>query len=333
MAVGPDFGVFIGGTTVALGTSWLLVSRLERVGERFGLSEALLGLLAALAADTPEVTASITALLHHQRQVGAGVVIGSNVFNLAGLLGLSAVVAGRIRLHRRVVVLGGSVATWVSLVCLGVVGGVADPAVGLGLVLVAVIPYVVLLGVRRSALDRAPLPRRVNAWLSSTVDEEELELAEAIHPRRGRPQDAAVAASAMVIVVLASIAMEQSASTLGRRYHIAGIVVGAIVLAAVTSLPNAVAAVYLARRGRGAATMSTALNSNTLNVLVGLLVPGVAVGLAAPTGPAVLVASSYVGLTVASLGIAYAEGGLRRWSGWVVIVAYTAFVAILLVVA
>ena len=332
MSVGQDFGMFIGGGVVALGTSWLLVSRLERVGERLGLSEALLGMLAALAADTPEITASITALVHHQRQVGAGVVIGSNVFNLAALLGLSAVVAGRIRLHRRVIVLGGSVATWVSMVCFGAVGGVGGPAVGLGLVLVVVAPFVTLLSLRRSVLDRVPIPLGWKQWLSTTVHEEELELAEAIRPRRGRPQDAVGAAMALVVVVLASIAMEQSGSALGRHYDIPGIVVGGIVLAAVTSLPNAVAAVYLARRGRGAATMSVALNSNTLNVLIGLLIPGVAVGLSAPTSPAVLIAAWYVGLTALSLGIAYVEGGLRRWSGWVVIAAYAAFVGSLLAV-
>jgi len=48
---------------------------------------------------------------------------------------------------------------------------------------------------------------------------------------------------------------------------------GAIVPAAVTRLPNAVAAIYLARRGRAAATRSEAMNSNTLNVLAGLLKP------------------------------------------------------------
>src|SRR6266571_6418782 len=91
--------VFLSGTLVSLSTSWVLVSRLERVGERLGLSEALLGMLAALAADAPEVTAAITAVAHHQQRVGAGVILGSNVFNLAALLGLGAVVAGRIGLH------------------------------------------------------------------------------------------------------------------------------------------------------------------------------------------------------------------------------------------
>ena len=101
---------FVIGALVSLATSWVLVTRLERVGERLGLSEALLGVVAALAADSPEITSSISALSQHQRTIGAGVVIGSNVFNLAALLGLGAVVSGFVALHRRVVVLGGFVA-------------------------------------------------------------------------------------------------------------------------------------------------------------------------------------------------------------------------------
>jgi Ca2+/Na+ antiporter len=41
---------FLAGALVSLATSWVLVTRLERVGERLGLSEALLGIVAALAA-------------------------------------------------------------------------------------------------------------------------------------------------------------------------------------------------------------------------------------------------------------------------------------------
>ena len=124
MSVGLSFVAFGSAPWSALLTSWVLVSRLERVGERFGLSEALLGLVAALAADAPEITASVTALLHHQRTIGAGVVIGSNVFNLAALLGLGAVVAGGIALHRKVLVLGGTVAIFMAMVCVLTVSGV-----------------------------------------------------------------------------------------------------------------------------------------------------------------------------------------------------------------
>lgn len=47
MAFGPAIAAFVVGAVVCLGTSWVLVTRLERVGDRFGFSEALLGMLAA----------------------------------------------------------------------------------------------------------------------------------------------------------------------------------------------------------------------------------------------------------------------------------------------
>src|SRR5277367_3880535 len=116
MAFAVAVPAFLAGALISLATSWVLVSRLERIGERLGLSEALLGIVAALAADAPEISAAVSALTSHQQNVGAGVVLGSNVFNLAALLGLGAIAAGQIRLHRRVVALGGAVAMWVAFV-------------------------------------------------------------------------------------------------------------------------------------------------------------------------------------------------------------------------
>jgi cation:H+ antiporter len=330
MGIELSLVAFVGGAVVSLATSWVLISRLERVGERFRLSEALLGLVAALAADTPEITTAVTALAHHQRAVGAGVVIGSNIFNLAALLGLGTVVAGRLRLHRKVVVLGGAVALWVAVVCLATVVGLVDSAVGLVLVLAVLVPYVVVLGAHHTVLPRLPLPRRWGTWIASAVNEEELELVIAIRPQRGSPRDVLVAAAALVVVIFASVTMERGASALGQHYVVAAVVVGGLVLAAVTSLPNAVAAVYLAAKGRGAAVLSTALNSNTLNVTAGLLIPAAVIGLARPSSQAVLIAGWFVGLTALTLVLAYADRGLRRWAGWLIIVGYAAFVAALL---
>jgi cation:H+ antiporter len=321
----PAVAAFLAGAVVSLATSWLLVSRLERVGERLGLSEALLGVVAALAADAPEITAAVSALAGHQQRVGAGVVLGSNVFNLAALLGLGAVVAGRIGLHRKVVALGGAVAMWVAVVCLAVVGGVLPVAAGLALAAAALALYLLLLGTQGRSLDRLGLPRRWAAWLRSAVSEEEAELEAAIRPGRGRWPDAAVAAAALLVVIVASVTMERAASDLGQRYGLPQIVTGGLVLAAVTSLPNAVAAVYLAARGRGAATLSTALNSNTLNVVAGLLLPGLLIGLGPVSGQAGLVTAWYVGLSLAVLALAWRYRGLGRGAGLLVIVAYAAF--------
>lgn len=102
-------------------------------------------------------------------------------------------------------------------------------------------------------------------------------------------------------------------------------------LAAVTSLPNAVAAVYLASRGRGVATLSTALNSNTLNVVAGLLLPGVLLGLGHPNGQVLLVTAWYGGLSLAVLLLAWRHPGLTRRVGGAIIAAYVAFAVSLIV--
>ena len=189
---------------------------------------------------------------------------------------------------------------------------------------------VVLLGAHRSILGRLGPERRWTAWLSAAIAEEEFELEEAIHPRRGTSGDVVMAGAALVVVVGASIAMERGAVSLGVHFAVPEIIVGGLVLAAVTSLPNAVSAVYLARRGRGAATLSTALNSNSLNVTVGLLLPATIIGLAEPSGSGLLVAGWYVGLTALALVLSYSGHGLRRISGALIIAAYALFVALLL---
>ena len=125
--------------------------------------------------------------------------------------------------------------------------------------------------------------------------------------------------------------MEVAATSLGRRYGVADIVTGGLVLAVVTSLPNAVSAVYLARRGRGAAVLSTALNSNAINVVGGLLIPATVAGLGPRSGPDTLVAAWYAGLSVLALALAYRSRGLGRGYGAVIIAGYLAFVAALLI--
>jgi cation:H+ antiporter len=317
---------FAVGAIVSLATSWLLVTRLERVGERFGLSEALLGVAAALAADAPEITSSIAAMTQHQRAIGAGVVIGSNVYNLAALLGLGAVVSGFIAFHRRVVLLGGFVGIWVAAWCIVASTGLISALVSLLFASVVLVAYFIVLGLHRNTLKRLPLPKSFTSWLSLAIDEEEGELETSIRPPRGRRADAYVAMGALIVVVASSVAMERGATTLGHHFHVAVAIVGGVVLAAVTSLPNAVAAVHLATKGRGAAALSTALTSNNINVVAGLLIPGALVGLAAPSFAGNLTAASYLLLTAVALILAFVYRGLNRRSGWVIIAGYLVFV-------
>jgi Ca2+/Na+ antiporter len=213
------------------------------------------------------------------------------------------------------------------------VGGQLSAGTGLAVALAVLIPYVVLLGAHQRILGQLGLPTKWRAWINAAIVEEESELEGAIHPRRGTWIDTLTAVGALVVVIVASVAMERGATSLGVHFAVPEIIIGGLVLAAVTSLPNAVSAIYLARRGRGAATLSTALNSNSLNVTVGLLIPATVVGLAKPSSSGLLVAGWYLGLTVVTLLLAYVGHGLRRASGWLIIAAYALFVALLLVVS
>jgi Ca2+/Na+ antiporter len=120
-----------------------------------------------------------------------------------------------------------------------------------------------------TGVTRVPLHVRYVAAAEGFTDQRAADVpGPALLARKG---DACVAALALIVVLAASTVMERIAATLGTRFAIPEIITGGLVLAAVTSLPNAVAAVFLARRGQAAATLSEALNSNTLNVLAGLL--------------------------------------------------------------
>ena len=59
-----------------------------------GVSDLVIGLtIVAAGTSMPEVAASITAAIKGERDIAVGNVVGSNIFNIAGCLGLTAVVA------------------------------------------------------------------------------------------------------------------------------------------------------------------------------------------------------------------------------------------------
>jgi Ca2+/Na+ antiporter len=198
--------------------------------------------------------------------------------------------------------------------------------VSFALLLLAILPYLAVSVRPAIALPRFGVPQRAVTWLTSAISEEEAELRTAIHPNPAGRFDAGLASIALVAVIVASSAMESAGSDLGRHFKLSSLVIGGLVLAAVTSLPNAVAAVYLAAKGRGAAVLSEAMNSNMLNVLFGLLMPALWLGLPSPSRQGDLVAGSYGGLTLLALLLAFAGRGLTRVSGVVILVGYLGFV-------
>nr|WP_314568806.1 calcium/sodium antiporter [uncultured Pseudomonas sp.] len=87
-------GMMLGGLLLLVaGSHWLLEAALELATD-FGLSDRVIGLtIVAVGTSLPELATSLVAALRGHREIAVGNVIGSNLFNLLGVLGLTAVLA------------------------------------------------------------------------------------------------------------------------------------------------------------------------------------------------------------------------------------------------
>ncbi|MHC6227208.1 calcium/sodium antiporter [Pseudomonas sp. X10] len=90
---GAALQVLLGLGLLSLGGHLLLEAAVE-VATDLGLSERIIGLtVVAVCTSLPELAAALIAALRGEREVAVGTVIGSNLFNLLAVLGLTALVA------------------------------------------------------------------------------------------------------------------------------------------------------------------------------------------------------------------------------------------------
>ena len=322
MSVSVAALLFVGGLVVTVVSSIVLARELDRIGERLGFSEALLGIVTALGADGPEISSAVAAIVTGHNDTGVGVVVGSNVFNVAALLGLSAVIAGRVRIHRHGLLLNGGVAVAIAAFgALLVVDWIPSWAAFV-LVLLVATPYVVVSSLHVRLRERLPGPLR------EAVREEQRDARRDEYAGRGGAYDALAVVPALAGVIGGATAMVYAAQSLVDRWDVSDVIVGTIVLAALTGIPNLLAAVRLALHGRGAACVSESLNSNNANILVGLCIPALILGIGSPSGLEQFSAASMVGMTVLAIALGYSGGGLTRREGGLIIALYAAFAVV-----
>ena len=106
--------VVVGLLLLITGSRVLLVGAVG-IAEHFGVSEAVIGLtLVAVGTSLPELSISVIAAIRRHADVAVGNILGSNIFNLLGILGLSALlqplpVSARILQFDQWVMLGTSI--------------------------------------------------------------------------------------------------------------------------------------------------------------------------------------------------------------------------------
>lgn len=298
MSTGLAAVLFVVSLAATLYAAAVFADRLDHLGARLGLPEGILGLLTAAGADAPELATAIAALATGAKSVGFGVVVGSNVFNIAAMIGLSALVCGRVRIRRDALALEGgasiAVTAFVVLLAFRVLPAWAVVLLALGVLG----PYTVV-ALRRELEHQRPHP-----------------------PVSSRPL--LVIPPALAVIVLGSVGMVHAGIELGHAAHIPDVLVGTLVLAVVTSIPNAYTGLRLGRAHRGSALVSETFNSNTINLVGGLAVPALFASVAAG-GLARADGVWLLGMTVLVVALLVPRTGVRRVGGSVLIASWVAF--------
>lgn len=76
-----------------LGAHWLVDSATV-IARAFGVSEAVIGLtVVAVGTSLPEMATSVVATIRRQTEIAVGNIVGSNIFNILGILGATAAIA------------------------------------------------------------------------------------------------------------------------------------------------------------------------------------------------------------------------------------------------
>jgi cation:H+ antiporter len=82
-----------GGLALTMLGAHLLVSSSLSIGHALGVSETVLGVtVVAIGTSLPELVTSVLAAIRRQPDIAFGNVVGSNIYNVLGILGITAII-------------------------------------------------------------------------------------------------------------------------------------------------------------------------------------------------------------------------------------------------
>lgn len=288
------------------------VARLAR------LSTAVIGLtIVAMGTSVPELSVSLVAALEGRSDIAMGNVVGSNIFNVAAIVGVSALVLP-IQVHLTAVKLEWPFMFTALLACLLLARDGLIDRLEAGFFLLALVLFTVYaIRVARTGLtasDQAELAQEVERMTLArrlTVDVGLIGLGLAL-----------LAAGARVLVS-GAVALAQLAGLSER-------VIGLTIVAAGTSLPELATSIVAARRGQPDIALANVIGSNVFNVL-GIL--GV-VALIRPqtVNPQIVSSDNWWMVGTAFVLFPLMVTGMRvsRLEGFALLAAYVTYVALLL---
>ena len=271
--------------------------------------------LAAFATSSPELTVSSMAALAGKPEIGLGDALGSNVVNIALILGLAllfgALSARFSEIHRDFLL---ALAVPVLTLILAL-DGVLSRVEGL-LLLVLFAAWLTLAARQAIAHRRAIQASAIQAPAQTDI--------QAV----GKPLYTALfLITGLAGLILAGRLFVTGASGIAVALGVHAYVIGALVVAIGTSLPELVTTLLARLRGHDDVGLGTLLGSNLFN---GLAIVGVAAAIHPIQAPIGEIAAALVFGLLGVLLILPRAGIIPRWRGLALLTAYAAFVAAML---
>ena len=315
--------IFIAGLISLVVGAELLVRGASRLALSLGISPLVVGLtIVAFGTSAPEIAVSVAAALEGRTDIAIGNVVGSNIFNVLFILGLSAlitplVVNAQIIRQEVPIMIGASL----LLLAFGLDGrlGQTDAIILFALLVV----YTVFLVIQSRRETRA------------TQDEYEAEVESTSQWDAHWAVQLALIGVGLFFLVLGSNWLVESATSFAKAMGVSDLVIALTIVSAGTSMPEVATSIMAAVRKQRDIAVGNVIGSCTFNILgcLGLS------GMVAPDGlgmaPALMAFDIWVMLAVAlaCLPVFMTGREIARWEGAVFLGYYAAYTTYLILAA
>jgi cation:H+ antiporter len=302
MDVALYLGLFAVSLTVLLKASGWFVDSAERIGLSLGASPFIIGVtIVAFGTSLPELATSIASVFAGQSEIVVGNVVGSNITNIALVLGLTALMAKRIELEYNIwhidmpFLWGSAFLLWFVLQDLHF--SLFD-----GLLFIGGIVLFLLYSFK-------------SGGIKSDIE----------HPSANWQAYFLLVAGA----VLVYLGADYTIHAISKLSEIAGISPEIIALSAValgTSLPEVIVSLNAARRGKSSIAIGNVLGSNIFNTYIVMAIPSFFGKLVIPPNINQMYLPLMIVLTIL-FGIMSNNKKITRWEGCLLLMFYAFFVA------
>ena len=249
--------ILIAGLVLLVAGAEVLVKGASRIAFMFGLSPLVIGLtIVAYGTSSPELMVSIQSSLAGQPDIAVGNVVGSNIFNILLILGISALITPLVVAQQLIRL---DVPILIGISCLTLMFGLDGKIsrVDGGIFVTGSILYTVFLMIQS---------RKENN--TDVTDEYEREYGDSsVRSTKQILINAGLILAGLILLVLGSKFLVDSAIAIARSFGVSELVIGLTLVSAGTSLPELATSVVASMRGERDIAVGNVIGSNIFNIL------------------------------------------------------------------